>query len=228
MAAEADIGRTAALFADPTRVTILEALLDGRALPPSELAAAARVSRPTVSEHLAKLLDAGLLAVERGGRNRYYRLAGPQVADALEALAVIAPPRAIRSLREANRADALSVARTCYGHLAGQLGVAIADALQERAIVRRRDDRFELGAGAPAALASLGIATARLPRRGGVVAHPCNDWSERRPHVGGSLGVALARRLFELGWIERAPQPRAVWVTERGRAGLLDGLGVRL
>ena len=103
MAAEADIARTAALIADPTRATILQALSDGRALPPSELAAAAKVSRSTVSEHLAKMLDADLLAVERGGRNRYYRLAGEPVAAALESLAVISPERPVRSLSDANR-----------------------------------------------------------------------------------------------------------------------------
>jgi DNA-binding transcriptional ArsR family regulator len=228
MAAEADIARTAALIADPTRATILEALIDGRALPPSELAAAARVSRSTASEHLAKMLDAGLIAVERGGRNRYYRLAGPQVAEAPEALAVISPARAIRSLRDADRADSLSVARTCYGHLAGQLGVALAEGLQERGIIRRRGDRYEIGADATAVLATIGIEPARLPRRAGAVAHPCNDWSERRPHVGGSLGVAIARRLFELGWVERLPQPRAVRLTEIGRTRLRSTLGVRL
>src|ERR1044071_4823368 len=95
MTGEADIARTAALIADPTRATILDALVDGRALPPSELAAAAGVSRSTVSERLSKMLDAGLLAVEHGGRNRYYRLAGPEVASALEALAVISPAREV-------------------------------------------------------------------------------------------------------------------------------------
>ena len=112
MATEADLARTAALIADPTRATILDALVDGRALPPSQLAAAARVSRATASEHLAKMLDAGLIAVERGGRNRYYRLAGPEVASALEALAVIWPAREIRSLNDATRAGTLSAARS--------------------------------------------------------------------------------------------------------------------
>jgi DNA-binding transcriptional ArsR family regulator len=144
MAAEADIARTATLIADSSRATILQALADGRALPPSQLAAAARVSRSTVSEHLAKLLDAGLLAVERGGRNRYYRLAGEEVAQALEALAVISPGREVRSLGDATRADALSAARTCYGHLAGRLGVAIAGALLRDGAIERDGDRFAL------------------------------------------------------------------------------------
>jgi DNA-binding transcriptional ArsR family regulator len=220
MAAEADIARTATLIADASRATILQTLADGRALPPSQLAAAARVSRSTVSEHLAKLLDAGLLAVERGGRNRYYRLAGEEVAQALEALAVISPGREVRSLGDANRADALSAARTCYGHLAGRLGVAIADALIRDGAIVRDGDRFDLRDTGP--LHRLGLADP--PQHG----KPCNDWSERRPHVAGPLGVALAKRLFEQGWVERLPQPRAVRLTASGRAGLRDALGLGL
>ena len=217
MATEADIARTAALIADPTRATILDSLVDGRALPPSQLAAAARVSRSTASEHLAKMLEAGLVAVERGGRNRYYRLAGPEVASALEALAVISPAREVRSLNDATRASTLSAARTCYGHLAGRLGVAIADALIESGALVRAGEAVEVADGA--SLEHLGV-------DGDLRGKSCNDWSERRPHVAGPLGVALAKSLFAKGWIERLPQPRAVRVTEVGRAGLRDALGI--
>jgi DNA-binding transcriptional ArsR family regulator len=214
---EADISRTAALIADPTRATILDALVDGRALPPSELAAAARVSRSTVSEHLSKMLDAGLLAVEHGGRNRYYRLAGPEVASALEALAVISPAREVRSLKDSTRAGALAEARTCYGHLAGRLGVSIADALASRGAIARDGERIEVID--RAAFAALGVD----PRLRG---KPCNDWSERRPHLAGPLGVALATRLFALGWIERLPQPRAVRLTAEGERELHAALRI--
>ena len=217
MAAEADIARTAALIADETRATILDALVDGRALPPSQLAAAAGVSRPTVSEHLSKMLDAGLLAVERGGRNRYYRLASGEVAEALEALAVISPAREVRSLKQATRADSLAAARTCYGHLAGRLGVELTDALIGGGALTRAGDRFEVTD--PSPLRELGVETH-------LHAKPCNDWSERRPHVAGPLGVALAKRLFALGWIERLPQPRAVRLTPAGRDGLHSALGI--
>jgi DNA-binding transcriptional ArsR family regulator len=224
--ADADIAPIAALIADPTRATILMALADGRALPPSELAAKAGVSRPTVSEHLAKMLDSGLLAVERGGRNRYYRLAGPEIAEALESLAAIAPARPPVSLREANRGEALSRARTCYGHLAGRLGVGIADRLQELGVLVRANGRYDLVPTEAVALERLGIEPGRLPKREGVIAKPCNDWSERRPHVAGPLGVAIADRLFELGWIERLRQPRAVRLTDSGRDGLRGSLGM--
>jgi len=224
MAHQADIARTAALIADPTRATILDALVDGRALPPSELASAAGVSRPTASEHLAKMLDAGLLAVERGGRNRYYRLAGPEVGEALEALAVISPAREIRGLRDANRADALSAARTCYGHLAGKLGVAITDRLVELGAIARRNGGYEITDAAP--LIELGVQPSKLQPRDGELAKPCNDWSERRPHIAGPLGVAIAGSLLERGWLERLPQPRAVRLTDDGRRGLRASIGL--
>jgi DNA-binding transcriptional ArsR family regulator len=224
MAGQADIARGAGLIADPTRATMLEALVDGRALPPSELASAAHVSRSTASEHLTKMLDAGLLAVERGGRNRYYRLAGPEVAEALEALAVISPEREIRSLRDSSRADALSAARTCYGHLAGALGVAVTDRLHALGAIARVEDAYEIVDDAP--VAALGVDVAALELRDGVLAKPCNDWSERRPHIAGPLGVAITHSLFDRGWLERLPQPRAVRLTPDGQRGLRSSIGL--
>ncbi len=214
MQGEVDISAAAALMADPSRAAVLMELTDGRALPPSELAEVAGVSRSTMSEHLAKLQKAGFLAVERGGRNRYYRLAGPAVATAVEALAALAPRSEVHSLRQANRAGALGAARTCYGHLAGELGVGITDALIDRGLVEREGEVFlltELGA---EFLVDLGIE--KPPRAG----KACNDWSERRPHLAGKLGVALTKRLFELDWIERTERRRAVRVTKVGRREL--------
>jgi DNA-binding transcriptional ArsR family regulator len=209
-----DIAAAAALMADPSRAAVLTELTDGRALPPSELAEVAGVSRSTMSEHLAKLQKAGFLAVERGGRNRYYRLAGPDVATAVEALAALAPRTAVHSLRQANKAGALADARTCYGHLAGRLGVGITDAMVDHDLVEREGEVYLLTAGGAAFLADLGIE--RPPRAG----KSCNDWSERRPHLAGKLGVAIAKRLFELDWIERTERRRAVQVTKVGRREL--------
>jgi len=132
MEGDADIAAAAALMADPSRAAVLVELTDGRALPPSELAEVAGVSRSTMSEHLAKLERAGFVTVERGGRNRYFRLAGPEVAAAVESLSALAPRFPVRSLRQSNRAGALGAARTCYGHLAGRLGVGITEAMAER------------------------------------------------------------------------------------------------
>lgn len=217
---DVDIAAAAALMADPSRAAVLTALTDGRALPPSELAEVAGVSRSTMSEHLAKLRKAGFLAVERGGRNRYYRLSGPEVATAVEALAALAPRTPVRSLRQANRAGALSAARTCYGHLAGRLGVGITDALVERGLVEREAEVFLLTDPGAAFFADLGIE--RPPRAG----KSCNDWSERRPHLAGKLGVALTTRLFELDWVRRTDRPRAVEVTAAGEWELSKRLGI--
>ena len=211
---EVDISAAAALMADPSRATVLMELTDGRALPPSELAAVAGVSRSTMSEHLAKLQKAGFLAVERGGRNRYYRLSGPAVANAVEALAALAPRSEVHSLRQANRAGALGAARTCYGHLAGELGVGITDAMVERGLVEREGEVFLLTEPGADFLVDLGIA--KPPRAG----KACNDWSERRPHLAGKLGVALTKRLFELDWIDRTERRRTVQVTKVGRREL--------
>jgi DNA-binding transcriptional ArsR family regulator len=217
---EVDISAAAALMADPSRAAVLMELTDGRALPPSELAEVARVSRSTMSGHLAKLQKAGFLAVERGGRNRYYRLAGPEVATAVEALAALAPRSEVRGLRQANRAGALGAARTCYGHLAGELGVGIADALLERGYIDREGDVFLLTE--PGAEFFLDLGIEKPPRAG----KSCNDWSERRPHLAGKLGVALTRQLFELDWVRRTDRRRAVAVTAKGKRELARRLGV--
>lgn len=217
---EVDIAAAARLMADSSRAAVLVELTDGRALPPSELAQVAGVSRSTMSEHLAQLERAGFLAVERGGRNRYFRLAGPEVAEAVEALGALAPRREVRSLKQANRAGALGAARTCYGHLAGRLGVGITEAMHERGLLEREAEVFLLTDDGAAWLGGLGL---EGPPRAGKT---CNDWSERRPHLAGKLGVALAKRLFELEWLERGELRRAVRVTDLGSRELRAQLGL--
>jgi DNA-binding transcriptional ArsR family regulator len=221
-AGDIDIAAAAALMADPSRAAVLMELSDGRALPPSELAEVAGVSRSTISEHLAKLQRAGFLTVERGGRNRYFRLAGPEIAAAVEALAALAPRFPVRSLKQSRRAGALGAARTCYGHLAGRLGVGITEAMLARGLIEREGEVFLLTPAGATWLEHLGIAN---PPRAGKA---CNDWSERRPHLAGRLGVALTRRLFELDWLQRTPRAREVRVTPQGEVGLSRELSLEV
>jgi len=202
---------------------MLLALTEKDALPATELAHRAGVSNPTASIQLAKLVDAKLLTVERHGRHRYFRLADPSVARALEALAVIAPARPPRSLRDAARMEGLKEARTCYDHLAGELGVALLDGLCRKRILDRRDSRLDVTAAGRKRLEELGV---EIPSSRRPLTRLCLDWSERRYHLAGALGAALAERLFELGWIERRKATRAVAVTARGREGLAS-LGVK-
>lgn len=247
--AAADIAPAAALFADRTRARIVSALVDGRALPASVIATEAGVSASTASEHLGRLVAGGALLVENSGRHRYYRLAGPEVAAALEALAAIAPQPPVRSLRESTRAHALRRARTCYDHLAGRLGVAVTAGLVEHGalvrsdgragIVRGDDDRlaapvrrhpYALGAGAEDVFARLGVDLALLLARP-ASARPllkfCVDWSEQRHHLAGALGAAVLAGIEEAGWVRPRPEGRALEVTAAGERGLADALGVQ-
>jgi DNA-binding transcriptional ArsR family regulator len=228
MDGDVDIAPVAAVLGDPARAAILSALHDGRALPAGELALRAAVAPSTASEHLARLVDAGLLEVERGGRHRYFRIAGPDVAHAVEALAAIAPRRPVRSLREANAASALAEARTCYDHLAGRLGVAVAEALVRRGAVIGMNGEFKPGPRAAAVLADLGLDSEELHAGRRPFALRCLDWSERRPHVAGALGAALAGHALAAGWVERLPRSRAIRVTAAGSEALRSTLGVEL
>jgi DNA-binding transcriptional ArsR family regulator len=247
MDGDADFAAVGALIGDPGRARVLQALADGRELAASVLADEAGVAGSTASVHLRKLVDGGLVVAERRGRHRYFRLAGPDVARALEALARIAPPAPVRSLREGTKASAVRAARTCYDHLAGRLGVALmsgliaegvltgGDGRHDRRRARRdrpsaagRDLDYRLTDGGAHRLRDLGVdvdgalAGPRAPIR------YCVDWSEQEHHLAGALGAAFAARAFELGWIERLPRTRAVLVTDEGRRGFAERVGVAL
>jgi DNA-binding transcriptional ArsR family regulator len=248
MKGDADIARAAALFADPARVRVLIALADGRALAASVLASEAGLSAQGTSAHLAKLRDAKLVAVERSGRHRFYRLAGPHVGEVLETLARISPAQPVTSLKTGTRAQALRLARTCYDHLAGRLGVAVTTALLERGALattdgvptteRRPQDRlsapmaehpYELGPKAEQVFAELDVDVDEVRRRRRPLLKICLDWSEQRHHLAGGLGAELAAALVRLGWLEpRVPGNRAVRVTGAGAQQLHERLGVTL
>lgn len=217
---DADIAAAAALIGEPARAALLVALVDDVSLPAGELAARARVAPSTASEHLAKLVAGGLIVAERSGRHRYFRLANAEVASAIETLAAIAPRRPVRSLRAANEADALREARTCYDHLAGRLGVSLARALEESDVLVYREDAYELGAAAREWLDQLGLDLDELTERRRPLLRACLDWSERRRHVAGAFGAAVAERFFALRWLQRRAANRSVVVTPHGRTEL--------
>jgi DNA-binding transcriptional ArsR family regulator len=228
MSAEPDIAHTASLIGDPARTALLLALTEEESLSARELAERAGIAPSTASGHLARLVSGGLLVAERSGRNRYFRLAGSGVADALEALAAVAPSKPVRSLRAAAVGEALRHARTCYDHLAGKLGVELAAALERERVVLRENGGYVLGPRATAKLEPLGIELGALGQQRRALLRACLDWSERRPHVAGALGAAIAERLFELGWIERRARNRSVAVTAAGIEGLRAELGVEV
>lgn len=225
---DANIASPAALIGDPVRAAMLQALQDGRAQPAGALAWAAGVTAQAASNHLSKLVDGGLLSVEREGRHRYYRLASAEVAHAIEALSAIAAP--VRSLEvpRSPKARALRDARCCYGHLAGRLGVKVADALVARGLLTPTDDKlYEVTDEGRAWFAELGIDVVALASPRGV-ARRCLDWTERRHHLAGPLGVKLLAAMSERGWLTLEAKGRAVRLTGEGAAVLRDLLGVSL
>ena len=217
---EPNIAFVANLLADPSRAAMCLALAGGEARPAGELAARAGVSAQTASNHLAKLIAGRILRVEQQGRWRYYRLAGADVGHAVEALAVVAPPLPQALAVDGMAADArrLKNARTCYSHLAGRLGVALADALIAERWLEDDGRCYRLTPGGTRSLHALGIdvvvGAARAPAR------RCLDWTERRPHVAGPVGTALAMVALDRGWVRRLRGTRAVAVTPPGRAQL--------
>jgi Helix-turn-helix domain len=194
-------------------------LMGGRAVPAGELALAAHISPQTASEHLAQLAEAGFVAAQRQGRHRYYELANEEVAYAVESLLVLSFPSGSRA-RTANPAlGTLQHARTCYSHLAGWLGVAITDALQREGYLTAGTGRaFAVTDQGRAWFEQRGIAVSRAPGLANLkVARQCLDWTERRPHLAGTLGVAMYKRFAELGWLAPLRRSRAVRITLEGR-----------
>ncbi len=234
MASNAMFAQVAALAGDPARAGMLHALMDGRALTASELAHVAGITPQTASGHLARMAAAGLLGVEKQGRHRYHRLASPAVAQMIESIMQVASdmePR--RSLSVGPRDAALRAARTCYDHLAGRLGVALADALVAGGYAELANDAGLVTDAGIALLARIGIdVDALLARRGKraarILCRPCLDWSERRAHLAGAVGAALCAHSFDKGWIRRIDGTRAVAITPKGQRIFREQLGVRL
>ena len=218
------------LIGEPVRATILWNLLEGRALTATELAMRAKVSPPSASMHLNKLVKANLLAVESQGRHRYYKLSNSEVAFAVEALAGLIPakkenqplPAKIHSLNNPK------YCRTCYDHLAGTIGVAITEQLIKQKILKLREKEFDVTKKGVKFFADFDIDVEKLQAKRRFFAKACLDWSERKHHLSGALGAEFLRRLIELDWLRRMPDSRVINVTSSGKKGFLETLKLSL
>lgn len=223
MSGEPDIAVPARALGDPARGRIVTALLGGRAIPAGDLARVASVSASTASEHLRVLLAAGIVVVDHRGRNRFFRLANSDVSNAIEALQAIAPRTEIRSLRQHHVSEELRSARTCYDHLAGDLGLRIADLLLRAGVVT------ELRIGKPSAPPEpfpdgpIAAAFRIQPSQGRRPwARGCLDWTGRRAHAAGQIGAQILGAVESQGWVTRRPDSRAIRLTDLGAVRLLE------
>jgi DNA-binding transcriptional ArsR family regulator len=221
------VAAVADLIGEPARAAMLIALADGRALPAGELARAAGVSAPSASGHLLKLVLGGLLSVRNEGRHRYYRMSGPDVGHAIEALGAISTHPRRPDARRPRETAGLAEIRMCYDHLAGRVAVDLASKLEAAGVIRVRGERdYELGPSGRAWFEGLGVDTDALRGARRAFARRCLDWTERRPHLAGALGAALSARLVALRWIAPLPETRAVRITHRGARELEGRLGI--
>lgn len=228
MNAHLPLATTAALIADPTRAAILLALLDGRALAAGELARCAGVSAQSASMHLAQLLQSAFVEVASQGRHRYYRIASSDVAHAVEALGVISSPRKRNPIGED---QSIRFARTCYDHLAGELGVAFTDSLEKRELILPCTEReYSVTESGETFFRQWNIDVAALRHSHRILARRCLDWTERRYHVGGALGAAFLQRMLALRWVKAGGGSRVLHVTPTGKrelASFLDNSTIR-
>jgi DNA-binding transcriptional ArsR family regulator len=241
MTGDTDLSVIGALLAEPARALILLALFGGRELPASMLAAEAGIAPSTASEHLRRLTDGGLIAVTTRGRFRYYRLAGPQVADLIEAVAQLAPARPIASLREGTKANALRRARRCYDHIGGLLGVAVTAAFLRNGYLTGHDGSVDLdrmtgdrpagGVIDPVAYTLTDEGSRALSDLGGEpprnrAVRCCVDWTEQRHHLAGPVGRELLSAFGRHGWVRPSRQHRALVLSDEGHAQLTARLGI--
>lgn len=227
MATSNRIAEVAAAVGEPARAAMLAALMDGRALIATELAEVAAITPQTASGHLSRLAAVGLVAAEKQGRHRYHRLASPEVARMIESVMQIASGLVLSPPRTGPKEAALRHARTCYDHLAGRLGVGIADALQANGAVEIAGDAAALTEAGRARMQALGILAAdRDMHSRRPLCRPCLDWSERRPHLAGALGAAICTHALDQGWVRRRAGTRALEITPAGRIGFRQAFGV--
>lgn len=222
-----NIAAIAALVGDPARANMLTALLAGQALTATELAWEAGVTLQTASSHLSKLMDGGLLAIEKQGRHRYFRLSDNDIADMIESISGVAARAGHLRTRTGPKEPALRHARVCYDHLAGEMGVAMLDGLVGRKVIAARNGDLVITAKGERFLSDFGIGLEVLRAQRRPLCKPCLDWSVRRHHLAGSLGKALLDRFFALRWAQRQYGSRLVIFSRRGEAAFDTAFRVR-
>ena len=210
----------ASLIGDPTRAIIMWTLLDGKAFTATELANAAHTSPQNISMHLAKLVQADLLSVESQGRHRYYRFSRKEIAYAIEAMANLLPPAAVKPDLHKQSHSAIQQCRTCYDHLAGKVGVALTDSLLEQQLIIDKKNIFDLTSKGEKWFSDFGIDVDALKQQRRSFLRPCLDWTERRNHIAGSLAAALLDKMLLADWIRRTANSRAIVVTSKGQKEL--------
>jgi DNA-binding transcriptional ArsR family regulator len=230
MANTNQIAEIASLIGEPARAAMLAVLVDDKALTATELAREAGITRQTASTHLARLVSGCLLKVEKRGRQRLHRLATPEVARMLEGIMQIAMTHEIQQRSSNPKEVALRAARTCYDHIAGRLGVAIAEGLVAQGALELDDEAAVLTEHGIRLLREIGI-TLPLPdtrssRSARPVCKPCVDWSERRPHLGGKVGAMICVHCIEKGWVRRIGGTRALMTTPIGRLAFRNLFGI--
>ncbi|WP_125722674.1 ArsR/SmtB family transcription factor [Flavobacterium ustbae] len=211
--------KTASLIGDPTRAQIMWTLLDGKAFTATELSIAVNTSAQNMSMHLAKLLEAGLLAVEKQGRHKYYRFANKEVAYAIEALGSLIPPKKLQK-EKTEKHSPIKHCRTCYDHLAGKIGVAVAESLLQQKIIIDLNEKFEISSEGTKWFADFGINLEELKKQKRLFLKPCLDWSERKNHIAGSVGASLLNKMITEDWLRKTKDSRAIQITGKGEKEL--------
>ncbi|MEP6747159.1 MAG: winged helix-turn-helix domain-containing protein [Bacteroidota bacterium] len=214
----------ALLIGDPVRATIMWTLLDGKAFTATELAIAANTSASNISMHLAKLVQADLLTAESQGRHRYYTFARKEIAYAIEAMSTMIPNSSNKNKFIDEIMPAIKQCRTCYDHLAGKMGVSIADSMLKQKIIIETGNNFDLGNSGKKWFAALEIDTEALQQQRRSFLRPCLDWSERRHHIAGSLAAALLDKMLEKDWMRKIKNSRVVVITAKGQKNLYERL----
>ena len=226
MNANPNVAIIASLVSEPSRAAILTVLMDGRYHPVNELAYMASIKPQTASFHLSKMVNASIVTVEKQGRHRYYGIQNQEVAQVMESLLLIAPPIEIKSFKQATEDKAIRLARTCYDHLAGELGVQLTDYLIQNGILYEETKEFIVTEKGWEFLTDFQIDLRAAEKKRRSFSHKCLDWSERRHHLAGAIGSALLERLLELNWVEKKKKTRAIKITPKGKKGLKETFSI--